>query len=223
VDNYNYLVDRGYHLVVYSLYLLFDKNFVYIFATLNQLFNRNIMEQKMKIIGFTVLLFTVTVVTSCNKEESGASTLNGKWTSVSVTGKVECGTSTLGMAVANTINSKISEYDLNGVMNFDFGKEEVTVYSSRPGTFYHSIFKWSNLKDNILTITQETGFFECFEISQNGDEFSLKSVKNVFSDIEINIGLALCEMEVRNRGYSSLQEAGVTLSGFRLTVTYLKQ
>jgi hypothetical protein len=181
------------------------------------------MTNQLKIIGLAALIFAAAVVTSCKKDDEGAPALKGKWTSVSATGRVECGFSTLGEDVANTINKNIAAYDLSGVMNFEFEKDGMAAYSEHSGTFYHNVFKWCELKDNILTITQETGFFEQFEISLNGDEFSMKSIKNEYSEIEIIIGLALCEMEVRNRGYSSMQEAGLTLSGFNLTVKYQKQ
>ena len=183
--------------------------------------------KKVNFLRFWLLLALgmATAVMSCKKDDnvSGVSSLVGKWTSVSATGKVTCGVSTLGVEVANAINSKISAYDLSGVICFEFDKNAVLAYSEHPGTLYHSLFKNYELNKNVLTMTQILGFYEKFEISMKGDEFSIHSMKNDYSEIEVVIGLALCEKEVRSRGYESMQQAGIQLTSFNLTVKYQKQ
>jgi len=183
------------------------------------------MTNKIKFIGLATLIFVATTVTSCKKDDndSGVSSLVGKWTSASATGTVTCGVSTLGVEVANVINTKISTYDLSGVMCFEFDKDAVLTYSKHPGSMYYTLFSNYELNKNVLTMSQLIGFYEKFEISMNGDEFSIHSMKNEYSQIEVVIGLALCEKEVLSRGYESMQQAGIQLTSFNLTVKYLKQ
>jgi hypothetical protein len=177
--------------------------------------------EKIKIIGLTALIFAVTVVTSCNKEIESASALVGNWTSVSATGKVQFGFSALGTDVAKVINDNIASYDLNDVMNFNFSKEGVTTSSFMYGVTYLTLWDYS-FDNNILTLTAPLGEKQLFSISLQGDEFSIHNYAFSTTEMEIVIGNALGEMEVRKRGYESLAKAGITLSGANLTVKFQK-
>lgn len=185
------------------------------------------MNSIIKFIGLAALMFAATAATSCNKDDdNGGSTsaFVGEWKSVSATGSVAFGSSELGTDVAETINNNIASYDLHDVMNFLFTEYSMFAKLDYPGLTYSSSWNYT-LEDNILVFSKPPPmtYFEIFSISLHGDEFSIHCESSSTSEIEIAIGRALGEMEVRARGYESMSKAGINISRASLSVKFKKQ
>jgi hypothetical protein len=171
-----------------------------------------------------LVLIAANVLIACTKEkEGGASKLIGEWTSVSATGMITCScpsNRTLDNELSAAINAHISEYDLSEVMNLDFKKEGLTIHSNYEIGFYMSLWEYT-FKENTLRTSNNGGAGgNTFEISLQGDELFMDNIGLFAADFETYIAHAICDMEVRKRGFASAKAVGVSLSMVNLVVKF---
>jgi hypothetical protein len=190
------------------------------------LFHQNSSKCSKGKIFSTLTLVVALMMAGCDKDnDGGASKLIGEWTSVSATGTVAFGTSALGVDVAKTINENMAAHDLTDIVNLEFDKEGAMASSGYPGVLLLSIWKYT-LKGNILRFSDFMGHEEeVLEIAFNGkDEFTTKSISIFRSEIATTVAFALCDREVKKRGYESVTAAGLQLSSANnLTIKFQKK
>jgi hypothetical protein len=148
-------------------------------------------------LAMAVLALCAVALSSCGKEEGNKKNLLvGKWTSVSVTGTVTYGNTTL----AGIVNSKMTTYDLTNAANLEFDKNGKVIYSCE--TVFPFIYDYT-LKDDKLTFLYNEGRNQdLYKIELNGDEFTLTHYAYFVGDVIANIAWYLGNLELIANGMS---------------------
>lgn len=179
------------------------------------------------VIGMMVLC----VLASCSKGGDGGggmdpfggggggnnSSLVGKWTSVSATGTVGYTNSQLGNSLTQVVNSNISGYGLENVVDFLFeANGKLTLYD------FGTVFEQGtySLKGNTLTLKNNQNDVLNLNITLSGNEFTLDASG---TDIAALVAWAIGDHVLRGNGYAGMTQNGIEVTAANLILKFKKQ
>ena len=178
-------------------------------------------------IFFTLALVAALMFAGCGEaDDNPALAFKGKWTSAGRMGTIELGNTELGKDVAKAINESAMPLDLTDLVKLDFSGENVTITTTYQGQAYSK--KWRFVYRDALGVLSMSndGQEDAYNVSftTGGDEFFItpRTNNNMNHLITAAVIQALCEHELRKRGYQSMEAAGLTVTGLKLTIRFIK-
>jgi len=178
-------------------------------------------------IFFALTLVAALMFAGCGESyDDPALAFKGKWTSAGRSGTIELGNTELGKEVAQAINNDGAPLNLTDLVKLDFSGENVTITTTYQGQAYSKKWRFA-YRDALGVLSMSSdGQEDAYNVSftNGGDEFFItpRTSNNMNHLITAAVIQALCEHELRKRGYQSMEAAGLTVTGLKLTIRFKK-